>query len=179
VITSKGLCELCGAELDRRFGARPVDARAGATAVGVLDDLAAAVWVQAYDAAWFSRDWPALEKCLAPDVVVMLDGFSTAISGRASVLAHIRAMMSGAHVYEYNATDLTGHTAGTIGVITYRWQLDWSVSHKRRESSGRDVLVLRRIREGWQLVWRAEAPCVVGTDLQASGRSVTLRTVTA
>jgi ketosteroid isomerase-like protein len=147
--------------------------------VGVLDDLAAAVWVQAYDTAWLSQDWTALEKFLAPDVAVMLAGFSAAICGRAAVLAHIRAIMSGAHVHEYNATDLTGHTAGTIGLITHRWQLDWSLNHKRCEASGRDILVLRRVREGWQLVWRAEAPRVVSADLKFLGRSVKFRTISA
>ena len=179
MVTSKVLCELCGAELDRRASNHRPNLRVGAAAVGVLDDLAAAVWVQAYDAAWLSQDWTALERYLAPDVAVMLAGFSAAISGRAAVLAHIRAMMIGAHVHEYNATDLTGHTAGTIGVITHRWQLDWSLNHKRRETSGRDILVLRRVREGWQLVWRAEAPRVASADLQSFGRNVTFRTITA
>jgi hypothetical protein len=88
-------------------------------------------------------------------------------------------MMSGAHVHEYNATDLRGHSAGTIGVITYRWQLDWSVDHKHREASGRDILVLRRMSEGWQLVWRAEVPGVSSGDFQSFGKSVTFRTLSA
>jgi ketosteroid isomerase-like protein len=175
MIESNALCELCGAEFDRR----QTNARAGATAVGVLDDLAAAVWVQAYDAAWLSQDWTTLERYLAPDVVLILAGVSAAVAGRAGVVGHIRARMREAHVHEYNATDLTGHTAGTIGIITHRWQLDWTVSHKRCEASGRDILVLRRVREGWQLVWRAEAPRVVSADLQFLGRNVTFRTISA
>jgi ketosteroid isomerase-like protein len=122
----------------------------------MLDDLAAAVWVQAYDAAWLGQDWGTLEKYFAPDVTMMLRGFSTAIVGRAAVLANVRALMTGVQVHEYNATDLTGHSSGVIGVITYRWQLDWTVDHTRRANSGRDILVLRGMREGWQLVWRAQ-----------------------
>jgi ketosteroid isomerase-like protein len=175
VTTPELLCELCGAALDRRQSA----ARAGATAVGALDDLAAAVWVQAYDKAWLSRDWTALEGYLAPDVVVVLAGVSAVLSGREAVLAHLRAMMREAHVHEYNATDLTGHTAAAIGVITHRWQLDWTVNHKHCEASGRDILVLRRVRAGWQLVWRAEAPRVVTADLQFLGRNVKFRTISA
>lgn len=172
-------CEHCGAELPRSPNSAQPDVRDGADAVGDLDDLAAAVWVQGYDAARLNQEWTALEKHLAPDVVVMLNGFSTAISGRATVLDHIRALMRETRVHEYNATDLTGHTAGTIGVITYRWQLDSSVSHKRRESSGRDILVLRRVPERWQLVWRAEAPRTASADLQSLGKNVIFRTITA
>jgi len=175
---SKVLCEPCGVELDEHLGGGKSGARAAA-AVGILDDYAAAVWVQGYDAAWLSDDWKALEKYLAPDVTLMLAGLSEAIFGRAAVLAHVRATMTGAHVHEYNATDLAGHSALAIGIITYRWQLDWTLNHKRREASGRDILVLRRVREGWQLVWRAEAALAIGADLGPFRGSVTFRQVTA
>jgi len=176
---SKVLCELCGVELNERSDYRQCEARAAAAAVGVLDDFGAAVWVQGYDATWLSQDWIALEKYLAPDVAVMLPGLCEAISGRAAVMSHMRAMMSGTHVHEYNATDLRGHSAGAIGVITYRWQLDWTVEHKRRDASGRNILVLRRIREGWRLVWCVEAPGVIASHLQPVRGSVTFRTIGA
>ncbi len=174
MVTSKQvLRELCGAVLHRRPGA----ARTAAAPAADLDDLAAAVWVQAYDTAWLSRDWTALAGYLAPEVVVVLAGSSATISGRAAVLAHIRSMMRDAQVHEYNATELTGHTAGAIGIITHRWQLDWTVNHRRCEACGRDVLVLRRARAGWQLVWRAQAPRVIGADLQFLGANVKFRTL--
>ena len=72
------------------------------------------------------------------------------------VLAHLRAAMCGAAVHEYNATDLRGHASGATGVISYRWQLDWTVEGERRASSARDILVLRAELPGWQLVWRAQ-----------------------
>jgi ketosteroid isomerase-like protein len=123
---------------------------------GVLDDLAAAVWVQAYDAAWLGGDWTTLERYLAPDIALLSPGFTTAIVGRAAVLTHLRAMMSGVLIHEYNATDLKGHSSGSVGVITYRWQLDWTVDHERRPRSGRDILVLRAASERWQLIWRVQ-----------------------
>ena len=121
-----------------------------------LDDFAAAVWVQAFDAAWLGKHWVTLERYLAPEVAVLLADFTTTVEGRAPVLNHFRAMMTEAQVHEYNATDLTGYASGDTGVICYRWQLDWTVDGKRRPSSGRDTLVLRSMTEGWQLVWRAQ-----------------------
>lgn len=124
--------------------------------VGILDDLAAAIWVQAYDAAWLSKDWATLEKLFAPDAALALPGFSATVVGRAPIMDHLRTMLSGAQVHEYNATDLKGHSSGTAGVVYYRWQLDWTVDGRRRAVSGRDVLVLRSMPEGWLLVWRAQ-----------------------
>jgi hypothetical protein len=122
----------------------------------ILDDLAAAVWVQTYDAAWLSKDWATLGKVFALDAAMMLPGFSTFVVGRAAIVDHLRAMLSGAQVHEYNATDLKGHSSGPVGVISYRWQLDWTVDRARSEISGRDMLVLRSAPEGWLLVWRAQ-----------------------
>jgi ketosteroid isomerase-like protein len=147
-------CERCGGEL---IGP-PADAPRATPDDGfaTLDDLAAAVWVQAYDAAWLGRDWAALEQYLAPEVTLLTPRFAAATCGRAAVMAHMRALMCGVQVHEYNATDLTGHASGPVGVITYRWQLDWSLDGQRQALTGRDILVLRGTPAGWQLVWRVQ-----------------------
>jgi ketosteroid isomerase-like protein len=147
-------------DLFRRATPCTLKPHARAAGPGVLDDLAAAVWVQAYDAAWLGRDWTTLERYLAPDIALMSPSFRTAIVGRDAVLAHLRAMMFGVRIHEYNATDLKGHSSGPVGVITYRWQLDWTVDHERRPLSGRDILVLCATSEGWQLMWRVQVRCM-------------------
>jgi ketosteroid isomerase-like protein len=147
-------CEVCGGRLDWRSGNS--EAHATQADLLILDDLAAAVWVQAYDRAWLGRDWRALERMITPDVVVMGPGFTAATRGRAAALSHFRATMSRANVHEYNATDLQGHTVGRVGVITYRWQLDWTVARERFGVFGRDILMLRPTAAGWQLAWRAQ-----------------------
>ncbi len=142
-------------DLQRRWAFR--HSKAGTEdELDILDDLAAAVWVQAYDAAWLGKDWATLERFFAPDAAVALQDFSATVTGRGPILDHLRAMFSGAQVHEYNATDLKGHSSGTVGVINYRWQLDWTVDGERRAISGRDILVLHSMPEGWLLVWRAQ-----------------------
>ena len=120
----------------------------------VLDDLAAAVWLQRYDTAWLGCDWRALERQLAADVALLSPELKIWLAGRRALLAHLRAMMRGAQVHEYNATDLRGRSSGMIGIISYGWQLDWTVGHKRRQISGRELLVLRATSRGWQLLRR-------------------------
>lgn len=155
MLVSMAHCEFCGSELVQRPNSRSADVHA-AHELGVLDDLAAAIWVQAYDAAWLGQNWMALEKCFAPEVAMTLAGSANSVTGRGAVVAYIRKMMTGAVVHEYNATDLKGHASGATGVITYRWQLDWTVGSQRRATSGRDILVLRAVHDSWQLVWRAQ-----------------------
>ncbi len=121
---------------------------------GVLDDLAAARWIQAYDAAWLGRDWSRLERYLAADVALLTAAPGVSIAGRRAVLEHMRSQLWGVEVHEYNTTDLKGRAAGDIGIISYRWQLEWTIGHRRRELSGRDVLVLRAATAGWLLLRR-------------------------
>ncbi len=123
-------------------------------APGVLDDLAAARWLQAYDAAWLGREWAALECLLAADVALLAPDLRVWLAGRRAVMAHLRAMMHEARVHEYNATDLKGRSSGAIGIVSYRWQLDWTFDHRRRQSLGREALVLRATPCGWQLLRR-------------------------
>lgn len=125
-----------------------------ATAAHRLDDLAAAVWLQAYDAAWLGSDWPQLERRLAPDVALLSPDRRVWVAGRRAVLVHLRALLRGAQVHEYNATGLRGRSSGNIGIISHRWQIDWTRAHKRGQSTGHDVLVLRAAPGGWQLLRR-------------------------
>jgi len=121
---------------------------------GVLDDLAAAVWVQGYAAAWLGCDWRRLARRLAGDVALLSPDLKISLAGRRAVLTHLRATMRGAQIHEYNATDLRGRSSGAIAIISYGWQLDWTFRRERRQTSGRDILVLRATPSGWQLVRR-------------------------
>lgn len=121
-----------------------------------LDDLQAAVWVQAFNDAWLSRKWPILEKLLAGDVTLVSTEMTQAIVGRTDALDYLRAAMARARIHEFNATDLKGYTSGSVGIITHRWQLDWTVDGERRSRSGRDILVLEPAAGEWQLAWRGQ-----------------------
>ena len=121
-----------------------------------LDDLQAAVWVQAYDSAWLGRKWHTLEKLFAPDITLVSTDLLQPIVGREAVLNHLCVTMARMHVHEYNATDLRGYASGSVGIITYRWQLDWTVDGERRSGSGRDILILQPAAGAWRLAWRSQ-----------------------
>jgi len=121
-----------------------------------LDDPRAAVWVQAFNDAWLSQKWNILEMLLACDITLVSTEFVHAIVGRTAVLDHLGAAMARARIHEYSATDLKGYTSGAVGIITHRWQLDWTVDGERRSRSGRDILVLEPVAGEWQLAWRGQ-----------------------
>ena len=127
-------------------------------AAPLLDDLAAAIWVQAYEAAWLGRKWERLHPLLAPEVEFVVPGAPEPIVGNSPVVAALREKMMNVRIHEYNATDLKGYGFGSVGVVTYRWQLDWTPceSAERTQCTGRDVLVLRAAAQSWLLVWRGQ-----------------------
>ena len=135
---------------------RPNFNKAAESEVAELNDLTAAMWVQAYDSAWLGQNWELLERLLALDVEFETKHFTNALVGRQSVIAHLRDAIKLTRIHEYNATDLKGHSSGPVGIITYRWQLDCTIEEERTETTGRDVLVLCADEDHWQLVWRAQ-----------------------
>jgi len=134
----------------------PTAPRERRRAAGVLDDISAAGWVQAFDAAWLGRDWKRIEHYLGPDVEFVPQGGSDVIVGRDAVLAYLRQGLDGAVVHEYNATDLHGRVVRSIGIVTYRWQLDRTTDGVRATDEGRDMLALRAVGADWQLAWRIQ-----------------------
>ncbi len=122
----------------------------------VLDDLAAARWVQDYNAAWLGQDWDSLAAHMAPGVEFVVPGLAEVLIGRAAVIGNLRNALSRMVIHEYNATDLTGHGRSPVGIILYRWQLDYSIGLQHFATSGRDVLVLSEAEGRRLLVWRGQ-----------------------
>lgn len=121
-----------------------------------LDELAAATWLQAYDAAWLARDWSRLRCFLAPDVEALLQGSATVLVGRSAVLANLREFLDHAVVHEYNATEVRLRRSRPGDVVTYLWQLDWTEDNERHSAAGRDLLALRATGDRWRLAWRVQ-----------------------
>ncbi|HLY53765.1 MAG TPA: nuclear transport factor 2 family protein [Steroidobacteraceae bacterium] len=141
----------CGNASGRRQETAPAVRK---SAADVLDELAAAHWVRRYEAAWLAHDWAELERHLAADVILLSPGMRVSVAGREAALAHMRAMLRAAQVHEYNTTDLRGRSAGGVGIVSYHWELDWTVRSRRRQLRGQDVLLLRAAPAGWQLLRR-------------------------
>ncbi len=121
-----------------------------------FDDAIADEWVRGYDSAWLEQDWDRLRLYLAPEVELVSPDFCSALLGRAAVMESWRALMSRWQVHKYELADLNGYRSGPVAIVTYRWRLDRTFAGRRSEITGRDVLILRRASNSWQLVWRAQ-----------------------
>jgi uncharacterized protein len=153
-----GQCPNCGGELLRR-PVRPADVLLRfPPGLPLLDDLAAAAFVQTLDAAWLGRDWERLERLLAPEVVYMMPGLSGTLRGRAAALASYMEFMRDAQVHEYNATDIESEVLGAVALLSYRWQMDWSKGEENFRATGRDVCVLEPAGGDWRILWRTQLP---------------------
>jgi hypothetical protein len=64
--------------------------------------------------------------------------------------------MQRTYVHEYHVEDVRGFTSGVVAIITYGWQLDWTVESERRSCAGRDILVLKPQAPSWQMTWRGQ-----------------------
>jgi len=153
-----GQCPNCQGELVRRPIRAPSALKRFPPGERVLDDLAAAAWVQTLDAAWLSRDWDRLARFLAPDVVFVKPGFSGTLRGRDAVLACYVDFMRDAQVHEYNATDIDVLPLGQNTLLSYRWQMDWTKGEENVGATGRDVCVLVPAALEWRIVWRTQLP---------------------
>ena len=149
------LCPLCRATI-RSSSAKVSGGPQLTYGAPILDHLAAARWVQAYDAAWLGQDWDTLASYLAPGVEFVVPGLFDVMTGRAAILESLRQALAGMEIHEYNRTDMTGHERDSCGIITYRWRLDYSIGRQRTQTTGRDVLVLSATDDRWLLVWRGQ-----------------------
>lgn len=119
-----------------------------------IDDLTAAAWVQAYDAAWLGQDWGRLARYLTADVHFVPSESGRVLVGRRAVIGHLRKFLARAEVHEFNATDLRARSDRGVGFISYRWHLDWTADGSRRAAEGRDLLSLRFVDGDWRMLWR-------------------------
>jgi len=116
-----------------------------------LDDLWAAQWVRAYDAAWLSEDVDRVGQLLAQNAEFRSNRRRSPLIGRKAVLEDIREFFKRARVQEYCATDLVGRRSGTVGVIRYSWRLEWTFGSRLRVNTGRDTLILHEVGGRWVL----------------------------
>jgi hypothetical protein len=150
-------CARCGGPI-ASLPSHAQDPRLSQARCPVLDDWAAARWLQVCDAACIGEDWPRLERCLAQDVRLLPRDETAALVGRAAVVANMRKRAEQIRMHDYNAIEVTGSSSGPVGVIECRWQLECAEEPRDGAATGRDVLVLRAAEHGWELVWCAQLP---------------------
>lgn len=115
-------------------------------------------FVEALDRCWVERRFTDLGDFLAPDVVVVAPGGRARLDGLAAAVKSYRDFMARATIRRFEARDFICTERGITAVVEYRWDMAWDDAGTVQEASGREVLVLSRLGDGWRMVWRTQIP---------------------
>ena len=119
--------------------------------------LTAASWLQEYNSAWLDGRWPELETLLASDVEFAMLGAGRVLSGRSEVVAMLRRRYARLAIHDFSATELGTRRVGGIGIVSYRWYMDWHDSQTLTREYGHTAIGLRLLQHPWKALWIKEA----------------------
>jgi hypothetical protein len=123
---------------------------------GTWVPLTAAAWLQAYNSTWLDGRWPELETLLATDVEFALLGVGRVVAGRSEVVAMLRRRYARLAIHDFSATELDVRQVGGIGIVAYRWYMDWHDSQNLTREFGRTAIGVRLLQQPWKALWIKE-----------------------
>ncbi len=135
------------------------DSAEGALAgpAGEWSALAAATWLQDFNCAWLRGRWSSLESLLCPDVEFTALGSGRIVCGRAEVVGMFRRRYAHLDIHEFSATEVEARRMAAIGILQFRWSVDWNESLERVRRFGRTTIGLRLLEQPWKALWIKEA----------------------
>lgn len=84
---------------------------------------------------------------VAPDL-------SSTIKGRDAALNSYREFRESSEVHSYEQGDPDINLFGTTAVVTYPFAMRYTFNNQTSHESGRDLMVMIKQDEQWQVVWR-------------------------
>ena len=108
--------------------------------------------------AWVTSDVTDMRDFLDPDVVFVQPGFAGRAEGRDAAIASFREFVAGATLHAYAESDLSIDVRGHSAVVSYRFEIEYTLKRKRLRESGRDLFVFNRTGTRWRAVWRLLLP---------------------
>ncbi|MBS0395760.1 MAG: nuclear transport factor 2 family protein [Proteobacteria bacterium] len=135
----------------------PSAGRDRSDSVGEWSPLAAATWLQDFNSAWLRGRWSNLENLLCPDVEFTTLGSARMVSGRTEVVGMFRRRYSRLDIHEFSATEVEARRLGAIGILQFRWFVDWHESMERVRRFGCTTIGLRLLERPWKALWIKEA----------------------
>jgi ketosteroid isomerase-like protein len=106
------------------------------------------------DDAWLARTPRALVEFFDENIVMALPGFSGRVEGRDAIIAGFVDFCDNARVLRYERSEPQLDTVDDTCIATYTFEMEYEREGSRYLSSGRDLWVLRREKDGWKAVWR-------------------------
>jgi Domain of unknown function (DUF4440) len=125
-----------------------------------VDPITSAVSaLQAYSAAWQTRDFAGLAERIDEAVVFVLPGFGGRLVGREALVQSYREFMDRATLTAYSEEPASASCWAGCEVVaaTVPWSMSWLADGVANRARGHDVFLLRAAPsapEGWRVIWR-------------------------
>jgi hypothetical protein len=117
------------------------------------------VWevVQRINSAWLERQPERLRELFHDRIVIVgVDGRRYG-EGCAACVESYRSFAEQATVVLYQESDRQVDVYGTVAVVGYRFEIEYTMNEKTSRDTGRDLFVLENENDRWLAVWRQVA----------------------
>jgi ketosteroid isomerase-like protein len=112
----------------------------------------------AVNRAWRGGRLEELRSFFHPDVVVVGPDLTPVGSGRDACVESYAQFLAAATVHEFEETQVRLDEYGQAAVVSYDYRIRYDVNDVGYDERGREVIILVRQGETWQVAWRLVLP---------------------
>jgi hypothetical protein len=118
------------------------------------------IWhtIQKLNKEWLNNKTDELAYYFHKDMVITGPDMKELSHNRAECIQSYKDFMSLAGVHDYKESDPAVNLVAYTAVVSYRFDIDYTMNGKRYKESGRDLFVMIKEEERWQAVWRTLIP---------------------
>ena len=122
----------------------------------VMTDDQKGAWefVRRINAAWLEGHPERLDELFHDRVVIVGPDGSRYAEGKEAVVESYRSFGQQATIADYRESDGKIDIYDAVAVVSYRYDIDYTIDGQSSREAGRDVIVLERHDDRWLAVWR-------------------------
>ncbi len=108
--------------------------------------------------AWMNDRSVELKSMFHEDMVIVAPDFQVPASGREACAKSYADFTVQAEVVELRESEFWTRSWGDAAMVSYRFELQYTMDGKDHTDSGRDLFLLVRREDGWLAAWRTLLP---------------------
>ncbi len=108
--------------------------------------------------AWINGRADELKSMFHEDMVIVAPDFQVPASGREACAKSYADFTAQAEVVELRESEFWTRSWGDAAMVSYRFELKYTMDGKDHTDSGRDLFLLVRREDGWLAAWRTLLP---------------------
>ena len=118
------------------------------------------IWhtVQKLNKEWVNNKSDELAYYFHKDMAIAGPDMHELAHNRAECIKSYQDFLSRAEVHDYKESDPEVNLVAYTAVVSYRFDIDYTMNGKNYKESGRDLFVMIKEEERWQAVWRMMMP---------------------